>query len=405
VAELAEPEVAEPVWRDEGTEVVPERRDRLPSLVLRGLRLSDSARAAPAKETTPTIRLLDSVPTLLARAVIDRALIQVGVDDKGQQTYRARFLVSRWNTPSLEVELPLGVVSGSLEVRLQGAALPWHQLEGGGKVIQVKIKPELYPRPVVFEVRYQLSSGRPENTGWGNRSWQTRLAPPILRGAVLLERVRWQVDLPPGWVHLDVAAGATAEQRWGRRGWLLGPRAALTSADLEQWLQGDGKSEETSAANPEEPDESDTGSLILTTTTLEPLRLIHVPQQAWLLACSLVLLLVVLGLSLTPLSRPVFWTVVSLILLGILVLGFLWPGLLSSIIYGCEPGFAVLVFVLLVQWGLHRRYKRKLVFMPGFTRLKPGSSLVRRTGSSNRSREPSTVDGPTTGSSSSGQPG
>jgi hypothetical protein len=393
VAALAEPAIAEATWRDEGTEVVPERRDSLPSLVLRGLGFS----LPPA---SPTIRLLDSAPAVLARAVIDRALIQVSVDEKGQQTYRARFLVSRWNTQSLEVELPPGVVSTSLEVRLHGAAIPWRQVEGG-RVIQVKIKPELYARPVIFEIRYQLSSGRPESTGWGNRSWQTRLAPPLPRGEVLLERVRWQVDLPPGWVYLDVAANASVEQRFGRRGWLLGPTAALTTADLEQWLLGDGNSEQTPAQKQEEAEEPETASLVLTATELEPLRLIHVPQQVWLLVCSLLLLLVVLGLSLAPLSRTVFWTVVIVLLLGILVIGFLWPGLLSSIAYGCEPGFAVLLLVLVVQWGLHRRYKRQLVFMPGFTRLKTGSSLTRRTGSSNRPLEPSTIDAPTTGSSAS----
>ena len=42
---------------------------------------------------------------------------------------------------------------------------------------------------------------------------------------------------------------------------------------------------------------------------------------------------------------------------------------------------------------LHQRYKRQLVFMPGFTRVKPGSSLLR--GSSvKRNREPSTIDAP-----------
>jgi len=89
---------------------------------------------------------------------------------------------------------------------------------------------------------------------------------------------------------------------------------------------------------------------------------------------------------------------------GIVVVGILWPGLLPSIVYGCEPGAAVLVFLIALQWTLHERYRRKVVFMPGFTRLKPGSSLV-HAGSSNRKRELSTVDEPPKrGSSVSKQP-
>jgi hypothetical protein len=87
------------------------------------------------------------------------------------------------------------------------------------------------------------------------------------------------------------------------------------------------------------------------------------------------------------------WLVVTLIGLAAALTAYLWPGVLPMVLYGCLPGMAVLVPVVVVQWMLHRRYRRQLVFMPGFTRLKPGSSLI-RAGSSNRPREPSTVDGP-----------
>jgi hypothetical protein len=47
-----------------------------------------------------------------------------------------------------------------------------------------------------------------------------------------------------------------------------------------------------------------------------------------------------------------------------------------------------------LQWFFQRRYRRQVVFMPGFTRLATGSSLVKH-GSSHRPRaEPSTVDAP-----------
>ena len=75
----------------------------------------------------------------------------------------------------------------------------------------------------------------------------------------------------------------------------------------------------------------------------------------------------------------------------------LWPGVLAAVAYGCEPGVLVLLLVLGIPWMLHQRYRRQVVFMPGFTRARAGSSLIRNggTGSAPRPRgEPSTVDVP-----------
>jgi hypothetical protein len=60
------------------------------------------------------------------------------------------------------------------------------------------------------------------------------------------------------------------------------------------------------------------------------------------------------------------------------------------LLYGALPGAAALALVLSVQWFLHQRYRRQVVFMPGFTRLKSNSSLLR----SGPRAEPSTVDAP-----------
>jgi hypothetical protein len=49
----------------------------------------------------------------------------------------------------------------------------------------------------------------------------------------------------------------------------------------------------------------------------------------------------------------------------------------------------------LVLWVWQERYRRQLVFIPGFTRLKVGSSLIRNGKSSKRPREASTIDAPT----------
>jgi hypothetical protein len=50
----------------------------------------------------------------------------------------------------------------------------------------------------------------------------------------------------------------------------------------------------------------------------------------------------------------------------------------------------VLSVVLLLQWLLQQRYRRQMLFMPGFARLRKGSSISRR--EAPPGREPSTVD-------------
>jgi hypothetical protein len=67
------------------------------------------------------------------------------------------------------------------------------------------------------------------------------------------------------------------------------------------------------------------------------------------------------------------------------------PSALPTIFYGSEPGLLVLLLAVASQWMLHERYRRQVVLMPGFTRLKTGSSIVR---SGLRPRDPSTVDEP-----------
>src|SRR5262249_46666379 len=135
--------------------------------------------------------------------------------------------------------------------------------------------------------------------------------------------------------------------------------------------------------------------LVCTQPGPEPLVLWHASQQAWLLGCSLSSIALGLLLYFVALPRPLFWVVVVLLGLGTLAAALLWPSVLPAVAYGCEPGVVVLLVVIGVQWLLHRRYRRQLVFMPGFSRLAPGSSILRSGGSGSRLRgEPSTVDAP-----------
>jgi hypothetical protein len=343
------------------------------------------------------LRLPESAGPALAAFRVERALIQVTVADLGQQTYRARFLLSQAAVPFVDVELPAPLfLEGSTGLRgvlFRGKGAAWVPVDDGGqkaalsKVGRVTLEPDAAGGPAggVLEIDYVLAAGRAA----GSSALQSTLLPPLLHGDAGLATTRWQVTLPPGWVPLSQDGGLGPDYAWGRRGWLLAPRPAVTSADLERWL------------TPERPAPAGgegglAPAVVGWRTGSEPLHLTHAPQQAWLLLCSLALLALGLGLVFLSLPRVVFWAAAVAVGGGALFAGLFWPGLLAAVLYGCQLGAVVLLPLLGFHWLLQQRYRRRVVFLPSFTRLKTGSAL-QRPGSSNRPRgEPSTVDAPPT---------
>jgi hypothetical protein len=96
--------------------------------------------------------------------------------------------------------------------------------------------------------------------------------------------------------------------------------------------------------------------------------------------------------------RSWLWPLLGVAGLGLVVAALLWPTALGQVAYGCEPGAAVLVVVAGVQWLLHERHRRQVIFLPSFSRARANSSLLRTEGS-RPPGEPSTVDAPRAGSS------
>jgi hypothetical protein len=368
-AALAPEQLADVAWRDLGTEVVP-GSDRLPRRVLSSPRLNVPLRLR--LEVTPPER----------DAIAERALIQVAVADDLTEHYRVRFLLTEVNASYLDLKLPVPL-AGQLQVLL-GQKRVDPQLLNKGAVARVPVDLKL-AQPVILEVVYQLPRDHLHNEGF----LQTGLHAPEFAGNVLVRQVRWQISLPGGWLPL-VAGENAGPQQWTWRGGLLTPQPGLTSAQLEQWLTA-----------PPSNEPAVTPSLVVARDSLQPLFLMRVPQQVWFVLCSGVLLLLGLGLNSSALSSYTAGLLLLVLGLGVVAFGLFLPAVLPVVLYGCEPGAAVLAVVLLVQWTLQERYRRQVVFMPGFQRLKPGSSLVRQ-GSAARSRDASTVDAPVNHGSAAG---
>ena len=74
-----------------------------------------------------------------------------------------------------------------------------------------------------------------------------------------------------------------------------------------------------------------------------------------------------------------------------------WPRLAAHALAASQPGILVFLSVLAVRWALQHRYRRRVLFLPGFTRTQPQGSSVLHAKSASRSRlEPSTIDVPAT---------
>jgi hypothetical protein len=362
---------------------------RLASLVLHGDRL----------ETPPVLRLSEAPFLPLATVSIQKALIRVWITDQGQQLYKASFLVDRAGR-YLDMEFPAPPASLNVKVFLGDLDAGWGPLDetavrplgnvDASHVARVPLGAGIF-KPTLIDITYQTGSIQlaSRSPSWMRAigPFQTLLHPPRLSGNANRALVRWQVILPADWQALYEDGAAMPEQSWGWRGWLLATRPSASEAELERWLH---EPEERGSFDAEA---SAYPSLTSWRTDLDPLQVVHVLQQVWLLGCSLILLLVGLGLYFLQPGRLFFWLSVLLLGGGAMAVGLLWPGVLAAVIYGCEPGVLALLAVMSVQWLLQRRYRRRVAFLPSFKRAKPsGSSLVRHGGLARPRGEPTTVD-------------
>jgi hypothetical protein len=375
-------------WAEQNIEDVPSRA-QLPVLVLRASRVAGRL----------PLRLRTDEPA--GRVLIEKALVRVEIGPDGMQSYQVGYRLGRLVGDHLDFELPAPAATISLSARLKGKRIIPDELasdaEGPprprGTLIRLRLSPQLVRQPAVLELSYQLS---PDRLGGGPMT--TRLQPPRPLDEVGGVPARWQVIAPPRWVVLAPEPGPGSRTTWGLRGFLLAPRSRLTTAELDAWFND----REVSAAAADGP--AVTPTLVLWRDGAAPLTLTHFPQQPWLIVCSLGLVLLGLVLSrlaLSPVPGRWAWACVllSLAVCGGLVLVVFAPGLAGLIAYGCEYGLLVLVLIIMLQWLLHERYRRQIIFLPSFSRPRSGSSLARAEAA--RPVEPSTVDAPPRGPGSS----
>ena len=350
------PYAADQGWR-ETLNVPAPGRDSLPALTLQ--------RVGPAEPLF--VRLKHSASMLLARAVIERELAQVILGEDGSQYYRSRFLLRKVSTPHLTLELPATATGVSIHVnqlRINNVEVS----QGNPAYAKIKLDPDAGPLMLAIDYKVPASA-----SGW----WQ-RLEPPGFGNDVSIAESRWQILHTPACVPLIFDGTIRLDHKWAFQGGLLAPAPAVSAADLNTWIAGK-----------DDFDARQASFIAFRRSSSLPVEILLAPRQAWLLLCSSILLGLGLLLSHVHMSRlTVFVTCVGVVLF-LLIVSVVWPAIMPFLAYGCQPGAVVLVIVLGIQWFLREKYRRQLVFLPGFTRVAMGSSLIRA-----RSVEGTTIDAP-----------
>jgi hypothetical protein len=367
-------------WEERGPEIVA-AYDSLPNLVLH-----------TDKPNLPLeLSLFETAVVELPAGILERGLISVSLSDEGTQQVRARYRIKQVKGSFVDLLLPAPPLALNLKTLIEGKAVAWQQAGGDRRMVnldrvaRVPVPTMLPDKAWNLELIYQTPQPR-----FGLWSLSSYLEPPVLLGASSTAPVFWKVNVPSSFVPVQTESELKAEQRWEFRGGLLVPKPTESSTDLERWFQGraytEGEGEEIQT----------TPNSVFLKPDFEPIRLIYLPRRAWLMLCSFVILVIGFLLYYRPVRMQTLGLIAIPFIIGLGILAQVWPGILTTLVYGCEPGLAVLVVVLAVQWIAAHRHRRRLLFMRGFSHPRNGSSSHKSklAGAGRSAVEPSTVDAP-----------
>jgi hypothetical protein len=364
-------------WSEGHIEPVAER-DRLPILVLRSTRPLSTLALTLQTEANPS------------RVLVDRALVRVELTPDGTQEYRVRYRLVRLSEPSLDLELPGATTSLGLQVQLDGKGVEPLPLvadrpELKGRLVRLKLAPEMLREGSILEVTYQLSGEM-----MPAQLLSTPLQLPRIRDESLEFPTRWHIQIPEKRVILRPEPGGPAPRLWRRVGWLFQPTLQVTPAELEQWL-----TDATPAAVGEEADEgAATPTLVLWRGSETVLSVSLVPRQGWLIGCSATLVLLALFVMRLlwghpeGAASPWLWPVLLTLLTLALGLAVFFPHLGVQVLYGIQPAVVVLAVLVPVGWFLAERQRRQVVFLANFRRSTSSMARIPNEG------QGSTVDAP-----------
>ncbi len=338
-----------PGWLETPAEPTPDR-DTLPSLTL-----TASGTEPLALEARP------NPDTGAAVVWADRGLIEAWGGGDAATSYRARFLLRRWLTPSIELTIPSSSNGSTPEFYRDGQKLEATPVSRSDdrRDFRVALPASRPGATTVIEVRYQLTAAR-------GRMGESLYSPPELPRVAFSGPVRWLVTVPDSTVPL-LLNGANAEFRWWPRATGLTPRPTASPDSMEWWLR---TGEEVAISVAE-----DAEGVAARQSTLAPLTIVRVPRTAMIIACSVVAFVLVLFLA--RLSGALIGPAVAVFAAIIGIVAALYPQPAAQTVGAAQPGLLAALAVLLVLAAAKWSHRRRITRMPGFSRSVPEASAPR----------------------------
>jgi hypothetical protein len=227
----------------------------------------------------------------------------------------------------------------------------------------------------VLELQYSLPGSR-QVLG------ETVYQPPRVTFAAYSGPVRWLVTEASGSAPLLFSDRARPELRWRWRGPLLAPSAAART-DLERWFNSGGESDTGAVVTGQEGE-----PLAARQNAPEAIRVARVPWVALVIVCSLLVFLV--AVVLTWLNTVAAGLVVTLLGGAFGIGAVLYPHPAAQVVAAGQPGLAIALVALVVQALLRYSVRRRVKYLPGFTRTPPELTTGSAPAPSVRSRPGST---------------
>ena len=354
-------------WKERSTELVRER-DHFPSLVLAGY----------GANLPLTLEIDASGSTSPAAFLADRALVRVRVAEDGSQQVQARYWIRKINAPFVDVELPLAMS------RLREPSITlgthrltqWKKLDGAEKVLRLELHPDLATLPARLEIAYTIPADALEQMS----VWSTTMSAPTIRSEVVIGQMHWHLVTPTPVLAASFGRHVHADNNWSLQGWLFTPEPMAVDGDA--WLIGKEATQPGPAV-----------TFAFAHVSMQPETVYHLPRPWWLLGCSGAFLILTLGIYFSPLPRGSLWFLLAILAGALAAFTLMFPAAWSGVVFGLQPGVVLFLLFIGVHWLVQERYRRQLVFLPGFTRPKSGSTIT-RSNVAKRPRENSTVDAP-----------
>jgi hypothetical protein len=286
-----------------------------------------------------------------AEPTIERLWQQVFVSEDGEQTYRLRGLVRTTGSREIEIGLPGSPNDTRFQATLDGKRMQWIVANRGepSSVVRLRIDPDAERPQQVLDLTYHLPAEFE-----GMATWMVILRPPTWISPIA-PATRWQIGFGGKGVPISLDRDPKYLQHWRWEYGTYRPQAAWTTATLSRWLVGDVRlsDSETSGSDSE---------LVAAAHPSQPLRFLLVPRAFLWLVCSLFVLVVGAATAiLGGKGRAILW---CLMLLGTAGLVLLYPQALGVVFTFAQPGFLILLLILVVWAVTHRRSQRESVFLP-----------------------------------------